>query len=161
MCIRDRLITPFGLLYFIIKHYVDRHNLLYAYKPSKINKKVHSTAINFVILSTVILQFFMMMFSLIRSGSWEELETRSEVSIFFFLLSANIYFAQLWADTCKKCSPIDYIENTIINEELSEQDKNSIYSPFTLMDDDEKGKYLAFKRSRARSALAKNEYGTF
>lgn len=155
------LITPFGLLYFIIKHYVDRHNLLYAYKPSKINKKVHSTAINFVILTTVILQFFMMMFSLIRSGSWNDLNIRSEVSIFFFLLSANIYCAQLWADTCKKFSPIDYIENTIISDELSEQEKNSIYSPFTLMDDDEKGKYLAFKKRRARSALVKNEYGTF
>ena len=37
------LITPFGLLYFIMKHFVDRHNLLYAYKPSKINKEVHSS----------------------------------------------------------------------------------------------------------------------
>ena len=44
------IITPFGTLYFITKHYVDRHNLMYAYKPSKINKKVHSTAISFVIL---------------------------------------------------------------------------------------------------------------
>ena len=44
------LITPFGTLYFVTKHYVDRHNLMYAYKPSKINKKVHATAIGFVIL---------------------------------------------------------------------------------------------------------------
>ena len=56
------LITPFGTLYFVTKHYVDRHNLMYAYKPSKINKKVHATAIGFVILGTVILQFFMMIF---------------------------------------------------------------------------------------------------
>ncbi len=34
-CLTCPLITPFGLLFFITKHYVDRHNLLYAYKPSK------------------------------------------------------------------------------------------------------------------------------
>jgi hypothetical protein len=33
--------------------------------------------------------------------------------------------------------------------------------PFTLMDDDEKGKYLANKKRRAKSALTKNAYGTF
>ena len=89
------LITPFGLLYFVLKYYVDRHNLLYAYKPSKINKKVHSTAINFVILSTVMLQFFMMMFTLIRGGTWRSLSAMSKCSILFFFLSCNIYFAQL------------------------------------------------------------------
>ncbi len=34
-CLSCPLITPFGLLFFVTKHYVDRHNLLYAYKPSK------------------------------------------------------------------------------------------------------------------------------
>ena len=56
------LITPFGCMYFITKHYVDRHNIFYVYKPSKINKRVHATAISFVILSTVVLQFFMTIF---------------------------------------------------------------------------------------------------
>ncbi len=60
------LITPFGALYFLTKYYVDRHNLLYAYKPSKINQRVHSTAISFVILSVVVLQFFTTVFILIR-----------------------------------------------------------------------------------------------
>ena len=49
-------------MYFITKHYVDRHNIFYVYKPSKINKRVHATAISFVILSTVVLQFFMTIF---------------------------------------------------------------------------------------------------
>ena len=48
------MITPFGTLYFVVKHYVDRHNLIYAYKPTKINKNVHITAINFFVLSTII-----------------------------------------------------------------------------------------------------------
>ena len=154
------LITPFGFLYFVIKHYVDRHNLMYAYKPSKINKKVHATAINFVILSTVLLQFFMMIFCIIRTGSWKDLTTRTYVSIILFLLATNIYFAQLWADTCKKCSPIDYVESLMIREDLGDKENPNIYLPFTLMDDDEKGRYLAYKKRRAKSAIAKTRYGT-
>ena len=84
------LITPFGFLYFVIKHYVDRRNLMYAYKPSKINKKVHATAINFVILSTALLQFFIMMCCVIRTGSWKDLTTRTKVSILLFLLATNL-----------------------------------------------------------------------
>ena len=55
-CISCPLITPFGLMFFLIKYYVDRHNLLFAYAPSKINQRVHSTAINFFVLAVVILQ---------------------------------------------------------------------------------------------------------
>ena len=70
------LITPFGWLYFVTKHYVDRHNLRYAYNPSKINKQVHSTAISFVILSTVLLQFFMLVFITLRSGNIEKMTSK-------------------------------------------------------------------------------------
>jgi hypothetical protein len=52
------LITPFGVLYFAIKHYVDRHNILYVYKPGEINADCHMTAIAFVIVSTLMLQVF-------------------------------------------------------------------------------------------------------
>ena len=55
-CISCPLITPFGLLFFVVKYFVDRHNLLFAYAPSKINQRVHSTAINFFVLAVVILQ---------------------------------------------------------------------------------------------------------
>ena len=157
------LITPFGLLYFITKHFVDRHNLLYAYKPSKINKKVHSTGINFVILSTVMLQFFMMLFSLLRNGSWDidGLQYRTILSILLFLLSINIYSSQLWSDTCKKFSPIDYVESTYIRDDLDEHKKSAIYVPLTLMNDDEKTKFLMYKRRRDKCISRDSEYGTF
>ena len=60
------LITPFGLLYFILKHLVDKHNLALVYAPSKINKSVHRSAINFVIFCVTLLQVFMASFSFIR-----------------------------------------------------------------------------------------------
>ena len=30
-CVSCPLITPFGLIYFIVKHYVDRHNIFFVY----------------------------------------------------------------------------------------------------------------------------------
>ena len=77
------LITPFGVLYFVIKYYTDRQNLMYGYKPSKINKKVHSTAIHYVVLCALILQFVMMVFFLIRNGL-NELRMISSFSIGVF-----------------------------------------------------------------------------
>eukprot|EP00095_Tigriopus_kingsejongensis_P008456 snap_masked-scaffold18_size714446-processed-gene-1.9 protein:Tk08456 transcript:snap_masked-scaffold18_size714446-processed-gene-1.9-mRNA-1 annotation:"hypothetical protein L798_12217" len=122
------LIVPFGWLYFVTRYYVDRHNLLYVYKPSKINKEVHSTAISFVVLSTLVLLFFMTVFTILRSGSLSELTLKSKVEIVLFLLAVNIFSAQLWSDTCKKFSPIDYIESTYLRED-EVQNQNHTYLP--------------------------------
>jgi len=144
------LITPFGTLYFVTKHYVDRHNLMYAYKPSKINKKVHATAIGFVILGTVILQFFMMIFSVLRGGNAGFFTTRSKISIVFFLLSVNIYLAQLWADTCRKFSPIEYLECIYIQDDSRLDPGKKVYLPETLMTASEKED---LKRRQMRAAM--------
>ena len=98
-CVSCPLITPFGLIYFIIKHYVDRHNIFFVYKPSKINKKVHASAISFIVLSTVVLQFFMTIFSVLRSGAaLNELTLRSKYAVGLFLVSVNIFSGTLRSD---------------------------------------------------------------
>lgn len=131
-CLSCPLIVPFGWLYFVTRYYVDRHNLLYVYKPSKINKEVHSTAISFVVLSTVVLLFFMMVFTVIRSGSLSELTMKSKVEIGLFLLAVNIFSAQLWSDTCKKFSPIEFIECTYLRESET-LSQNHVYIPDVLL----------------------------
>ncbi|TNM95471.1 hypothetical protein fugu_016554 [Takifugu bimaculatus] len=35
------IITPFGLLYVILKHMVDRYNMYYAYVPTKLSQRIH------------------------------------------------------------------------------------------------------------------------
>jgi hypothetical protein len=40
------------------------------------NKKMHATAISFVVLSTVVLQFFMTIFLVLRSGNISDLELK-------------------------------------------------------------------------------------
>ena len=160
-CVSWPLITPFGCLYFTIKHFVDRHNLMYAYKPSRISNKLHFTAINFVILSVVMLQFVLMVFALIRTASWNDMTGRTKVSALLFFASTNIYFSQLCVDTCKKCSPVDYVDNLLIREESREEGRDNIYLPFPLMNDDEKRRYLEFKKLRGKFILSKSRFETF
>ena len=47
---------------------MDRYNLYYAYKPSKINHHIHTSAINFVIIALIILQFNMLFYNTIRTS---------------------------------------------------------------------------------------------
>ena len=98
------LITPFGCLYFILKHLVDRHNLAFVYARSKINKKVHATAINFVIMSVALLQFFMIIFSVLRSldTSFYNFALRTKVAILLFFVTVNVCSSQIWSNTCRK-----------------------------------------------------------
>ena len=67
-------------------------------------------------------EFFMHVFipfsSVVRSGaSISDLSLRSKYAIVLFLISVNIFSAQLWSDTCKKFSPIEYIECTLVREQ--------------------------------------------
>ena len=39
---------------------------------------------------------------------------RTKYAIGLFLISVNIFSAQLWTETCKKFSPIDYMECTLV-----------------------------------------------
>ena len=62
---------PAGLVYLIGKHYIDRYNLYYAYQPSKINRQIHTSAINFVIVALIILQFNMLFYNILRTSKCE------------------------------------------------------------------------------------------
>ncbi|OON15092.1 hypothetical protein X801_09107, partial [Opisthorchis viverrini] len=63
------LITPFGLIYLIFKYLVDRHNLFYAYLPSRIDSRIHWLAINFMLAAVLLLQLNLFMFIAIRLGA--------------------------------------------------------------------------------------------
>jgi len=57
-----------GLVYMLLKHYVDRYNIYFAYRASKISRRIHMTAINFVIISLLILQLMLLVFIVLRAG---------------------------------------------------------------------------------------------
>ncbi|XP_067007803.2 calcium permeable stress-gated cation channel 1 isoform X2 [Anabrus simplex] len=98
------LITPFGLLYMILKHLVDRYNLYFAYGPSKISSRIHVTAINIVIFSISLLQLSFMMLSFLRRG----FNDITIYSLIGFCITVLILSAQTFLHWCKGFSPITY-----------------------------------------------------
>lgn len=64
------LITPFGLLYLLLKHLVDRYNIYFAYTTTKVDKNIHKSAVTFFILSLFMLQFCILFFLAIRNSKF-------------------------------------------------------------------------------------------
>ena len=133
------LITPFGLFYLVMKHGVDRYNLYYAYKRSKINKNIHATAVNMVIVSLLIQQLILLFFNLIRGQNSKNLfSARAIFSITMLAIFVFLYLAQVFFHIFKGISPIQYtymgppstsdtpmMNRQSSNEELQEQQSSS------------------------------------
>uniref|UniRef100_A0A8B9HHY9 Transmembrane protein 63B n=1 Tax=Astyanax mexicanus TaxID=7994 RepID=A0A8B9HHY9_ASTMX len=64
------IIVPFGLMYMLLKHLVDRYNMYYAYLPSKLDKKIHSGAVNQVVAAPILCLFWLLFFSTVRTGDY-------------------------------------------------------------------------------------------
>lgn len=62
------LIAVAGLVYMCIKHLIDRYNICYVYNPSKINSKIHATAILFVHIAFLMMQAQIFTVTLLRTG---------------------------------------------------------------------------------------------
>ena len=77
-----------GLFYMICKHIVDRYNIYYIYTPTKISGRIHSTAVLFVHIALLMMQFQVFTFLLMRTKS-------SKVTAFsmIVLLMAVLVFA--------------------------------------------------------------------
>ncbi|CAL4071629.1 unnamed protein product, partial [Meganyctiphanes norvegica] len=84
------LITPFGTLYMIFKHLVDKYNIYFAYGPSKISKSIHVSAVNFVIVAIVLLQFSLLFLSIVRNGMEKNITI---YSIWFMFMTKVLFIA--------------------------------------------------------------------
>ena len=139
------LITPFGLIYFLIKHSVDRYNLTHGYKPTKMSKKSYKTLINYITLSTLTLQLFLLIVISIRTELFDDLKFDEFedltfnlifiVSCLLFFLSVNIYFSSFWSKMCNKSNPVEYVERMPV-EETDETKLSQLYVPMVLKFDD-------------------------
>lgn len=81
------LISVAGLVYMIIKHFIDRYNIYYVYNPSKINSKIHSTAIIFVHIAFLMMQAQLFILISVRTGY----SRVCGVSMFIFIVSLLIF----------------------------------------------------------------------
>ena len=85
-------------------------------------------------MSVALLQFFMIVFSFIRSldADFKTLDFRTKVAMALFILTLNVCSAQIWSNTCRRISPIKY-EDVLLGED-PEDEHDQIYLPTVLMD---------------------------
>ncbi|CAL8313659.1 unnamed protein product [Lota lota] len=62
------IIAPFGLLYMILKHLVDKHNLYFAFLPTRLDRQVHLAAVNQALAAPIICLICLYFFSVLRMG---------------------------------------------------------------------------------------------
>ena len=120
------IITPFGLFYLIMKHGVDRYNLYYAYKRSKISKQIHATAVNSVIVSLLIQQLVLLFFNVIRGQKTEGgpgFSPRAIFSITMFTIFLAMFVGQIFFHLFLGFSPIQY-NPTIESPQNSNKNSN-------------------------------------
>ncbi|XP_051776066.1 calcium permeable stress-gated cation channel 1 isoform X1 [Erpetoichthys calabaricus] len=77
------IIVPFGLLYMILKHLVDRYNIYYAYVPTKLSQRIHSAAITQVIVAPSLCMFWLLFFSVLRLGPVRPITLFTFVALLF------------------------------------------------------------------------------
>ncbi|XP_074652654.1 mechanosensitive cation channel TMEM63B-like isoform X2 [Tubulanus polymorphus] len=126
------LIVPFGLVYLCLKHVVDRYNIYFAYGPSRIDKDIHASAINFVIVAIILLQFNVVFFSVLRSEQMHGLSVFSMIALFVTLI---IFFGRVFFGWFKGLSPITYKQ---FSEREAAHDGQKPFVPNVLMNDKSK-----------------------
>nr|XP_006817068.1 PREDICTED: transmembrane protein 63B-like [Saccoglossus kowalevskii] len=125
------LIVPFGLLYMVLKHMVDRYNIYFAYAPSRIDKGIHNSAVNYVIISAVFLQCSILFFSVIRLGS---LDPRTIVSAVVLILILGLLIAKTCFNLWMGFIPHAYEEFTNLEEPVSQEEEPTNFVPGVLYD---------------------------
>ncbi|KAL7873257.1 hypothetical protein AOLI_G00123280 [Acnodon oligacanthus] len=82
------VIVPFGLLYLILKHMVDRYNIYYAYIPTKLSQRIHSAAISQVLVAPILCMFWLLFFSVLRFGPMQPITLFTFISLLFCIVFA-------------------------------------------------------------------------
>uniref|UniRef100_A0A8C0JE33 Transmembrane protein 63C n=1 Tax=Chelonoidis abingdonii TaxID=106734 RepID=A0A8C0JE33_CHEAB len=77
------IIVPFGLLYMLLKHMVDRYNIYYVYIPTKLNQRIHSAAVSQVVVAPIFCMFWLLFFSVLRLGRWTQVRDSSSLDLIF------------------------------------------------------------------------------
>ncbi|KAA8583151.1 hypothetical protein FQN60_015697, partial [Etheostoma spectabile] len=115
------IIVPFGLLYMMLKHLVDKHNLYFAYLPARLDHQVHLGAVNQALAAPIICLIWLYFFSVLRAGFW------TSTSLFTLVVLCITVFICI-SYTCfghfKYLSPHNYA--------VKEEDEDTVYLPRVL-----------------------------
>ncbi|TNN61567.1 CSC1-like protein 1 [Liparis tanakae] len=122
------IIVPFGLLYMMLKHLVDKHNMYFAFLPARLDRQVHLEAVNQALAAPIICLIWLYFFSVLRAGFWTATSLFTLVVLFITIFICVSY-------TCfghfKYLSPHNY---TVKDEDTVEgvEDNTMVYLPRVL-----------------------------
>ncbi|CAD5112595.1 DgyrCDS1808 [Dimorphilus gyrociliatus] len=134
------LITPFGLVYMIFKHAVDRYNIYFAYGPSKIDKHVHSSAINFVIIAVSFAQAILVFFIIVRSGGVQKSSNVQILSLFAtvaLFLTITLFLGRVCLGWFKVISPMAYKRTDSPRRSPTPEETSKPFIPNILLHEDD------------------------
>lgn len=121
------IIAPFGLLYMLLKHLVDRYSIYYLYSVPVISPNIHQMAITFVLTS-----FFFMLFQLTAF-----LNTRIEFSVSFkppniCTVACLLYLILLFFVCCnfsslyaKESTAVTRLQTVVLENQKQKQTRDS------------------------------------
>ncbi|KAM4694169.1 CSC1-like protein 1 [Discoglossus pictus] len=99
------IIVPFGLIYVLLKHMVDRHNLYYAYLPTKLEKNIHFSAVTQALVAPILCLLWLFFFSFLRMGFQAPSTLFTLVVLLITILICLLYTC---FDCFKHLSPLNY-----------------------------------------------------
>jgi len=81
----------------VIKHIVDRYNIYYVYTPSKINGRIHSTAITFFHIGILMMVFQIFTFAFLKNSQSDQSKILMIVVIIASLVfSGHCFYHCFW-----------------------------------------------------------------
>ncbi|CAG2121303.1 unnamed protein product, partial [Medioppia subpectinata] len=95
----------------IIKHIVDRYNIYYIYTPTKINGRIHSTAILYVHIALLMMQFQVFTFLLMRTKGSNVLA----FSTFVLLIALLVFSGHCFFHWFRNINHLTYSVTTKLN----------------------------------------------
>lgn len=100
-----------------MKHFVDRYNMYFAYGPTKVEKEVHGTAINYVIVCMFLLQINLLAYVNVHLEATNkddkgviqpQMKGLKVFSVIGFCITAALFMGQVFFNMCANFSPILY-----------------------------------------------------
>ncbi|XP_068198301.1 CSC1-like protein 1 isoform X2 [Antennarius striatus] len=124
------VIVPFGLLYMVLRHLVDKHNIYFAYLPARVERSVHLGAINQAMAAPIICLIWLYFFSVLRTGFW------APTSVFTLVVLFITVFISIGL-TCfghfRYLSPHVYkVKEEDEDVAKNEEENNTVYLPRVL-----------------------------
>lgn len=123
------IIVPFGLLYMMLKHLVDKHNMYFAYLPARLDRQVHLAAVNQALAAPIICLIWLYFFSVLRTGFWAATSLFTLVILFITVFICVSY-------TCfghfKYLSPHNYEVKEEDEDNAEGAEHTTVYMPRVL-----------------------------